>query len=591
MKLLVAQVPLLGFLSFTAWFVAAHSAEPAPAMAAALPGLSVPDPKLIAHEAHPALSDQALEPAVPIGSSEKSPNDKSSLDKGPNNLATLGHEQSSPLASHENQESLVILGQERQSQLKLERDKDEEMSSDEPSKAHSAEELSETKPLLPQEKDSVDKAGWHQTFDKFMAWLVKMYTTTQSHLHNAFLFIQYKLKGLPRYNDVPVFSEIPRLKKLFGEAHEFYQGLNEEDRKEFWLRYENIFTKNVEPIIRQRLSPYPMTTTLNWGVNKINALVAKLAPRVITNAVLTARQAFDTLTKIEQVSEDYDLALAKALRLTKNFLREYSNQASISKVSHRIRGWKTRNPSKKLTLNHRYQLHFLDLFGPGNLAKPDLDDAKSIQRLVVDWGLDEATVKTIVGEVDEVNLALQELYAIEEKKYLRRFFHEFYSKYRDEYKDRRKEPLARLDELHQSLLKHFEDLQSLENTFDFIYKKRLTERDLADRTYSKTHYELLPFIEPLRPSRKPQHLPDINPVLSDFGLHTSMYTAKQLMKLNKNLRPLLSRQYHHAMIATDFRQQFESSFDGAGQYCIQRFLKRAKAEMEEHLRYSTRPPA
>jgi len=389
----------------------------------------------------------------------------------------------------------------------------------------------------------------------------------KSGYYNSFVLpTKHLLNQFEKHNQVAIFSEIDHLQHTYGEAYQTYKSLDSAGQKRYWEIYNK--EGNAES---SGLSPR-LARTSTLGREGKNKAAVTTKSRVRSSQRM-ANWAMDLLKHLERNQHEYDTALSTSINLVENFVQKFSNNGRVSDVSRRIRDWKSRNPSRMPTLKYAYQADFINLFGPGDLAKPSLNDPTELTRLKKLWHVNSNELEAILKASSEVKSMLADLYTAKEKDVQRGRWISFLRS-STELIQAFENACDRQDTIHRDLQAAFGDEQTLLHKMKDIAAMRTPDEEWTDRQFTSVYYDLLPFIDPLRPGRRHEDYPDITPLLQQFGLHTTPRAMAELMKLSEALVPFLRVQYTHQILARDFRKSLEASFDGLTQHQIPLLLKR-----------------
>ncbi|KAH9451277.1 hypothetical protein MJO28_009200 [Puccinia striiformis f. sp. tritici] len=425
------------------------------------------------------------------------------------------------------------------------------------------------------QKKFLDK--WPDRIQRLKSLLKKC----KSNYRSLVLSIKDFLNMFERYNKVAIFSEIDHLKDIFGEAYDYYKTLEEAERNRFWKVFEekgNADNAGLSP----RLARAP-TFGRSGRVEQAKAGVNNRGK--VRAAQKKVFKAMTILDRINRGRDEYDKALETSVNLVEDFVRKFSNNARVSHISQRIRDWKAKHPSGIPRMKHAYQVVFADLFGPGDITKPEEVDVAESQRFQDLWQVTEPQMSAIWGVSGEAKSMLADLYVAEEKNTQRGLPILRKLTSTPEYREAIQESRRRQDAIHEKLLAAFTDDKALREKMEDLAESRAADEEWADRSSSRLHYDLLSFIDPLRAARSYEDHPDINPLLRHFGLHTTPRAIRNLMELSEALIPHLKVQYKQQIPARDFRRTLEAGFNGATQYRVSIILK----ETIEFLK-STTPP-
>ncbi|PLW43997.1 hypothetical protein PCANC_08577 [Puccinia coronata f. sp. avenae] len=408
---------------------------------------------------------------------------------------------------------------------------------------------------------------WSDGLQPFKSHLKTLKTGYQNFLSSAKDFLNL----FEKYKQVAVFSENDHLQEIFGETYEYYKTLQLTEQRRFWEVFEK--EGNAEA---RGLSPR-LTRTSTFGQD------GKRKAAVLTEAKVrhSRKMVFwgmKIVARIEESKGEYNRALEQSMNLVRDFVRKHSNDEEVSDVSRRIRNWKKMHPSEMPPLKHPYQAAFIDIFGPGNLAKPELGDLSEKERFQKLWQVNTEQMNAILKVSSEAKSILVDLFAANERNIQRGFWRYVGSSKR--HRKETEEAAQRQDLVHKQLLATFASEEELVAKMKTIASLRITDEEWADRRFAREHYDILPFVDPLRAGRRHEDHPDITPMLRDFGLHTTPRTAAELMKLSDALVPLLRAQYKQQITARVFREALEASFDGATQYRILLLLPRVVQVMK-----------
>ncbi|OAV90881.1 hypothetical protein PTTG_11896, partial [Puccinia triticina 1-1 BBBD Race 1] len=408
---------------------------------------------------------------------------------------------------------------------------------------------------------------WPDRVQKFKSYFKRVKSEYRSLIRSAKDFLNL----FERYKDVAIFSEIDHLKEIIGEAHDYYKLLGTTKQKEFW----NLFEKEGKSERGALFPRLAKTSTFGRkGKDDLAQAILDNEPKVRTSRAMAAF-ALETLASIEKGKAKYDEALASSTKLVEDFVRTFANNRKVSDVSQRIRHWKSKHPSEiPSSLQHPYQVVFADLFGPGDIAKPEKDDSEGFRRFQKLWQVTNKQILAIWEVSTQAKKMLADLYTAEEINAQRgsslwRFLRPA-AKYKQEIEQSHK--LQR--EIHDKLSDVFENPKELKKKMADIAAAKTTDEEWADKCFNNVHYHLLPFIDPLRACRRHEDYPDITPLLNDFGISSSIRAMKRLMELSEALVPHLRVLYKQQMIARDFRTELEARLNGASQYRLWNHLKK-----------------
>ncbi|EFP80889.2 uncharacterized protein PGTG_07141 [Puccinia graminis f. sp. tritici CRL 75-36-700-3] len=376
-----------------------------------------------------------------------------------------------------------------------------------------------------------------------------------------------------RYNKVAIFSEIDYLKEIFGETYDYYKTLDRTEQNRFWEIFEEIGKSE-----HAGLSPR-LAKTSTFARNARHELAKVNRDRVRTSKRVVFR-AMQILEEIEKGQDEYDKALESSTKLVEDFVRSFTNNGKVPHISQRIRDWKREHPLGIPPMEYQYQLVFAAIFGPGDITKPQKNDFADFRRFEKLWQVTHQQMHAIWEVSSEAKSMLADLYTAEEKNAQRGLWLWKYLSPTSEYKQAIQKSREQQKAIHEKLSAVFESKQALEEKMEAIAETRALDEEWTDKRFSSVHYDLLPFIDPLRATRRYEDHPDITPLLRHFGIHTTPRAIKRLMELSEALIPHLRVQYKQQILAGDVRRVLETGLNGATQYRISILLKKVVEKLQ-----------